>query len=251
MAKTNAKNAKDAKGRERDRRAVVEKLRRDQQRAERRRTIVVISACVAVALVIIGLAAIPLLRQKQVESGALGTIGASEKAAGCQKLVKKDANGQQEHKPEGTVIDYPDSPPAFGPHYPTPAPFGRKFYTAQDRPKLENLVHNLEHGYNLLWYDETVAKNTTELNQVRAIASKFKGDKLSDKFIAVPWRPEDGKPFPDGAHVALTHWSVGGTPSASAKQQGIWQYCAKPSGAVVSSFVKDYPYTDSPEPQAM
>ena len=123
MAKTNAKNAKDAKGRERDRRAVVEQLRRDQQRAERRRTIVVISACVAVALVIVALAAIPLLRQKKAESGALTTIGSSESAAGCQKLVKKDANGQQQHKSEGTVINYPDSPPAFGPHYPTPAPF--------------------------------------------------------------------------------------------------------------------------------
>jgi hypothetical protein len=252
MAKTNAKNPKDAKGRERDRRAVVEQMRRDQQRAERRRTIVVISACVAVALVIVALAAIPLIRQQKVQAGALTTIGASESAAGCQELVKKDATGQQEHKPEGSTINYPDSPPAFGPHYPTPAPFARKFYTADDRPKLETLVHNLEHGYTLLWYDETVAKNDTELDQVKAIASKFEGDKLTDKFIALPWRPEDGKAFPDGTHIALTHWSVGGgKPGATAKQQGIWQYCGKPSGAVVSTFMKDYPYTDSPEPQAM
>jgi hypothetical protein len=266
MAKTNAKNAKDAtgrtggmggtggkgaKGRERDRRAVVEQLRRDQQRAERRRTIVVIAACVAVALVIVVLAAIPLIRQHKAQAGALTTIGASRSAAGCQKLVKKDANGQQQHKPEGTVINYPDSPPAFGPHYPTPAPFARKFYTADERPQLETLVHNLEHGYTLLWYDDTVAKNSTELNQVKAIASKFSGSKLTDKFIAVPWRPQDGKPFPNGAHIALTHWSVGGKPGTTAQQQGIWQYCGKPSGAVVSTFMKDYPYTDSPEPQAM
>ena len=240
-----AKSSKD-----RDRRAVVEQMRRDQQRAERRRTVVVISACVAVALVIVVLAAIPLIKQNKAKAGALTTIGATADAAGCQKVEKKSATGNQEHKPEGTVINYPDSPPAFGPHYPTPAPFGRKFYTADDRPKLENLVHNLEHGYNLLWYDDTVAKNSDELDQVRAIASKFEGNKLSDKFIALPWRPEDGKPFPDGTHIAMTHWYAD-PKNPSAGQQGIWQYCVKPSGAAVNTFVKDYPYTDSPEPQAM
>jgi hypothetical protein len=28
-------------------------------------------------------------------------------------------------------------------------------------------------------------------------------------------------------------------------------YCDAPSGEVVSSFVEDYPFTDSPEPNAM
>jgi hypothetical protein len=35
------------------------------------------------------------------------------------------------------------------------------------------------------------------------------------------------------------------------KQVGVWQYCGAPSGEVVDQFVKDYPYTDSPEPGAM
>jgi hypothetical protein len=241
-----AKTKKD-----RDRRAVIEQMRRDQQRAERRRTIAVISACVVVALVIIGLAAIPLIKQSRAASGDLAELGASAKAAGCQPVIKKKASGNQEHKPEGTPISYPDAPPAFGPHYPAPAPFARKFYTADDRPQLETLVHNLEHGYNLLWYDETVADNSDQLAAVKAIASKYEGKKLTDKFIALPWTKEDGKAFPKGTHVAMTHWSAGGDPSDPSKQQGIWQYCAEPSGAVVSTFTKDYPYTDSPEPQAM
>ena len=33
-------------------------------------------------------------------------------------------------------------------------------------------------------------------------------------------------------------------------QQGITQYCGEPSGEVVSTFIEDYPYTDSPEPGA-
>ena len=55
--------------------------------------------------------------------------------------------------------------------------------------------------------------------------------------------------FPGGSHVALTHWSAGGDVSDPSKQQGVWQYCGKASGAAVKSFMKEYPYTDSPEPQ--
>jgi hypothetical protein len=240
-----AKPSKD-----RDRRAVVEQMRRDEHRAERRRTILVISVCVVVALVIVGLAAIPLLRQNRLAGGALGSIGASTAAAGCQPVLKKKATGNQEHRPEGTDISYADAPPAFGPHYPVTAPFGRTFYTAGDRPRLEYVVHNLEHGYNLLWYDDSVADDKDQVTVVKAIAAKFRGQKLTNKFIALPWTAKDGKAFPSGTHVALTHWSVGGDPSDVGKQQGVWRYCAKPSGAVVKAFAEDYPYSDSPEPAA-
>ena len=246
MAKANKSN------KDRDRRAVVEQMRRDQKKAERRRTIVVISACVVVALVIVGLAAIPLLKQNSLTSGDLASIGASEKAAACTPIQTKKANGNQDHKPQGTPISYDDAPPAFGPHWPSPAPFERKFYTADDRPDVEFLVHNLEHGYSLLWYDDTIAKSSDQLAVVKAIAKKYEGSqKLTDKFIAVPWTSKDGKAFPSGKHVALTHWSAGGDPSEVSKQKGVWQYCGDPSGAVVQKFMKEYPYSDSPEPQAM
>jgi len=246
MAKANKSN------KDRDRRAVVEQMRRDQKAAERRRTIVVVSACVVVALVIVGLAAIPLIKQNGLTSGDLASIGASEKAAGCSPIQTKKANGNQDHKPQGTPISYDDAPPAFGPHWPSPAPFERKFYTADDRPDVETLVHNLEHGYTLLWYDDTIAKSSDQLAVVKAIAKKYEGSqKLTDKFIAVPWTSKDGKAFPGGKHVALTHWSAGGDPSDVTKQKGIWQYCGDPSGAVVQKFMKEYPYSDSPEPQAM
>src|SRR4051794_40247454 len=99
-----------AKPKDRDRRAVVEQMRRDQKRAERRRTIVVISVCVVVALVIVGLAAIPLIKQKRLTSGELTAIGATESGAGCQPILKKKATGNQQHKPEGSAISYPDAP---------------------------------------------------------------------------------------------------------------------------------------------
>ena len=232
------------------RRAVVEQMRREQKRKERQRTYAVVAVAVAVALVIIGLGAYPLLKQKSANGGSLESLGVPTSQAGCRPVVKKAAQGNNDHKPEGTKVTYADAPPAFGPHYPVTAPMQRKFYTAQDRPALEYLVHNLEHGYNILWYDQTVADNSDQLATVKAIASKFDGTELKDKFIAVPWTGEDGKPFPGGAHVALTHWTMGSDPQGT-DQQGVWEYCAAPSGQAVATFVKDYPYSDSPEPGAM
>ena len=51
----------------------------------------------------------------------------------------------------------------------------RKLYTADDRPELETLVHNLEHGYTILWYDETVAADDDAMTSSRAIADKLAG----------------------------------------------------------------------------
>jgi hypothetical protein len=239
---------------DRDRRAVVEQLRREQQRSERRRTIAVISACVVVGLVIIGLAAVPLVKQSKDQAKPLADLGASTAGAGCRPIVTKKATGNQEHKAEGTPIPYADAPPAFGAHYPTPAPMSRKFYTADDRPEVPYVVHNLEHGYSLLWYDDTIAEDKDQVAVIKAIASKFEGTKQTDKFIALPWTAKDGKAFPKGTHVALTHWSAGGAAASAAgqvaKQRGVWQYCAEPSGAAVSAFTKKYPYSDSPEPGA-
>lgn len=233
-----------------DRRAVVEQMRRDQQRTERRRTVIIISACLVVGLAIIAAAAVPLVKQSRLSSKTLADLGVSSGSAGCQDVVKKKATGVQDHKPVGTDISYPDAPPAFGPHYPTAASFTRKFYTTDDRPQVEYLVHNLEHGYSLLWYDATVAKDAEQLAAVKAIAAKFSGTKQTDKFIAVPWTSDEGEAFPKGMHVAMTHWSVGGDPADTSKARGIWQYCAQPSGSEVASFVRDYPYSDSPEPNA-
>jgi hypothetical protein len=236
-----------------ERRAVVEQMRREQQRAEKRRNIILAVVFVAVAGVIVGLGAIPLIKQQQAASGALGDLGVSASAAGCQPVRTKSAVGNNDHRSIGSNIFYPDAPPAFGPHYPTPAPFSRKFYTTEDRPKVEYLVHNLEHGYTLLWYDQSIADNTDKRNVIRGIAEKFQagGTDMRDKFIAAPWTAADGKPFPKGTHLALTHWSMGGTHGNPKGQHGVWEYCGQPSGAVVSSFMHDYPYTDSPEPTAM
>jgi hypothetical protein len=50
---------------------------------------------------------------------------------------------------------YAVDPPAGGPHLPIPAPAG--VYRPDNAPSDGYLVHSLEHGYVIIWYDERLA----------------------------------------------------------------------------------------------
>ncbi|GAA4696093.1 DUF3105 domain-containing protein [Nocardioides conyzicola] len=243
-----------------DRKAVIEEMRKKQKSADRRRGTVIVAVCVLVGLGIIAAAVVPILLNKHEDSKldnvALDKLGSA--ASVCQKTTTQKADGNQNHVPVDTPVTYTTAPPAFGAHWNqaglAPASFSKKFYTADERPPLEALVHNLEHGYTILWYDQTIAKDSSAVDNIKAIARKFGDENYRDKFIAAPWlsSDEDGAKFPDGQHVAFTHWSAGGNGETdTTKQVGAFQYCSDVSGAALKTFMDTYPYTDSPEPDAM
>ncbi|MEP9383927.1 DUF3105 domain-containing protein [Nocardioides cheoyonin] len=260
MAKKSAKS---------DRRAVIDDIRKKQKGAERARGLAIIAVCVVIAVGIVVAAAFKPIKDSiqtsSYDSKTLQEIGESPSAAGCQKVVKRKADGNQQHIPTGTQQIYTTAPAAFGPHWNeanvAPVAMSRKFYSRDDRPELEALVHNLEHGYTLLWYDDTVSGS--ELNEIRAIGRKFPGDDdFRYKFIAVPWTKADEtettknrKPaidWPKGTHIAFTHWTAKVDSSGNASDQyGVFQYCSGLSGQALKTFMEKYPYTDSPEPGAM
>ncbi|HXH80413.1 DUF3105 domain-containing protein [Nocardioides sp.] len=236
-----------------DRQAVIDSIRNKQKGTEKRRGFAIVGVCVTIALLIVGAAAYQPIKDwydlRAFSSKSLDEIGAA--ADECGEITTKKASGVQDHVPLGTPIAYEDSPPAFGQHFDVPALMERKLYTS-DRPDVGTLVHNLEHGYTVLWYDKTVADSDAMMDDLRGIADKLEGtENFRDKFIAAPWTSEDGEPFPGGQHVALTHWSVGGVgETAEDKQAGVFQYCSAPSGEALEDFMKKYPYLDSPEPGA-
>jgi hypothetical protein len=252
-----------------DRRAVINDIRKKQGRAERVRGAAIIGVCLAIAVLMVGAAAwgpiTGFIKDSEYDEVALQDIGKSPEAAGCQKIIETKADGNQNHIATGTEQTYTTAPPAFGPHWNeanvAPADMSRKFYTADDRPDLEALVHNLEHGYTIIWYDETVSED--ELDEIRAIGQKFSGtSNFRYKFIAAPWTAADAKEtavagdkkteFPDGTHIAMTHWYADpANPTEASTQKGIFQYCEGVSGEAVKDFMTTYPYTDTPEPQAM
>jgi hypothetical protein len=248
-----AKSSKSAKS---ERQALIDSAMKKQRSAEKRRSNIIVTVCVVIALGLVGAAAYqPIKNQFDLQQyGGLEVAEVGAPASVCEPVVTQDAVGAGEHVAQGTEVTYETSPPSFGPHWNAagiaPAAFDEKFYSADDRPPVEALVHNLEHGYTILWYDETVADDAGQMSEIRAIAKKFDVDDTNFrlKFIAAPWleSDQDGEPFPEGQHVAMAHWTGEGETSA-----GVVQYCSETSGEALDTFMADYPYTDAPEAGAI
>ena len=109
-------------------------------------------------------------------------------------------------------------------------------------------MHNLEHGYTVLWYDQKAGEAKMDvLRKIADAANKL--DASKDKFIVSPWDPAYGA-FPAGKKFALSHWSatLGADKASVASQAGHRELCGDLSGAVVKSFVDSHPRTSAPEP---
>jgi hypothetical protein len=232
-----------ASSQKQSRREMIEKMQRDQARRDKRRTLIIVAASILVGLAIIAYPAIRLIQDSRTRNQAISELGVSASAASCDKVVDDDAKGTQDHQPDGTVINYPVSPPSSGPHYPTWAPFGKKFYS-DDRPPVPNLVHNLEHGYTILWYRDTLPKDQIDL--IEKISKAKLPDSSLGKFIAAPFKESDGLPWPDGKTVAFSHWSANQAGQTTAK--GHRQFCGSVSGEALTQFMEKYPAMDAQEP---
>jgi len=240
----------------RQRREMVEQMRREAQAKERRRTLVVVAACVVVALIIVGAAGYKIYQDNQdkneLASTDLADIGQAAQAAGCGSIQQADASGQGDHTTD--PVTYSVQPPPFGSHNPTPDSSGKHFFSTDDRPPVEVLVHNEEHGWTIVWYDETIGNDSEQLKQLKATADKFDahGQDPTYNMIIAPWTKDDGTPIPDGKHIAFTHWSIHQpkwNPDTFKQDPsyGESQYCDSFSGEALDTFMKKFPYDDAPE----
>ena len=99
-----------------------------------------------------------------------------------------------EHIPEGTDPgSYPSDPPAGGVHYEDTLP--ARFYHEEDLASLGQypqgyLVHNLEHGHVIFWYNCAVLDEAgcEQLkSQIQGVIDAFDGVKV----LAFPWKSLD------------------------------------------------------------
>ena len=237
----------------RDRRAKLEEMRRAQKASERRKNMIFVGVTAVVALGIIAAAVIPMINKSRQNDKPLKDFGVSAAAAQCDP-VTNDPVASATHVGQGTGgstetithVNYSTVPPVGGNHFLTPEPIDRHFYTAEDRPPVENLVHNLEHGYTILWYDSTVTGD--QLNTLKDLSSRVPKDGDRRKFIVAAWDESRGA-FPNGKHIALSHWSARGD-GAGASGLGHRQLCGQVSGEVVDQFMSQFPSSDAPEPNA-
>jgi hypothetical protein len=224
------------------RRVKIDELRAQQKAKERKRSMLFVGLAIIVGLGLIAAAAIPLLKRNADRNREISSFGVAAAAAGCGDIFDDAAEGVGDHVGPGTDtpdtlrVDYPTSPPSSGQHFISPLSFDRHFYSRDDIPVLENLVHNLEHGYTIVWYDESVSDD--DVSTLEDLAARLSND--VPKFIVTAWDSEDRGAFPEG-HIAFSHWTDG---------TGHRQYCERASGEAVQSFVTQFPSSDAPEPDA-
>jgi hypothetical protein len=95
---------------------------------------------------------------------------------------------------------YNSNPPAGGPHYPDTFPAG--FYQESDLASLPAypegyLVHNLEHGYVIFWYNCQIPN--TDCSALKQTIQTVMDETGNTKLIAFPWSDMD-------VPLAMTSW---------------------------------------------
>jgi hypothetical protein len=229
-----------------DRRERLEAVQREQKAEQRKRNaITAIIGVVAGVLIIGGTVAVIAKQEKaKPQNRSAASYGVAAASAACDPeitdVAAKSGNhvGPGTNTPKQTFVKYATVPPTSGPHYPTPLPSTVNFYAVSDKPQTEQLVHNLEHGYTVVWYLPTLPQD--QVDDLKGLAANISGDLPGNKFIVAPWDDAHGA-FPAGKTVAMSHWGA---------KNGYRQLCGRVSGAAIKAFVDNHPYKDSPEPNA-
>jgi hypothetical protein len=125
-----------------------------------------------------------------IEGQSLDERGDSDLLAGVESFQ----NQGNEHVQRGTEVDYAQMPPLSGPHYAGTVEAG--FY-AEAQP-LGDLVHTLEHGAVVVYYDPAALTNESE-GSLREFAAVHTG--TWRRVVVVPNPSEN----PDADYV-LTAW---------------------------------------------
>jgi hypothetical protein len=129
-----------------------------------------------------------------------------------------------------TLPTYNSDPPAGGDHYPETLP--TQFYKESDLVSLPQnpigyLVHNLEHGYVIFWYNCQVYQGICDdlMQKIQQVMSQFGGVKV----VAFPWHTIK-------VPLAMTSW-------------GRLLRLSTPDQTLMTQFVQTYRF-QAPEPDA-
>jgi hypothetical protein len=222
----------DARRANKDRRARLEELRRQQRAAERRKNFLFAGSAIVIAVGLIAAATIPTYMHDRAQAakkkaGYQAAPTTAEKAAGCLGVHNDPLSPAGQHVL--TPIDYtkekfgdtkggtPPIPPTGGRHNPnTLNATQNRFFPLAQKPRAERAVHELEHGYVVAWYDSKLPADQVAKLQLLSAQGNL------DHLLVVGWWQGD---LPAGKHVVLTSW-------------GRTDRCGTVSDTVVSAFYK-------------
>ena len=157
-----------------------------------------------------------------------------EAQGGCADEVTNAAGGA-DHVDNGTEMYYAGVPPVSGSHWGQWPDITPQVYEADERPELGELVHSQEHGWTIVWYDESLADDDAAMADLQS-ASDAVNDAGAVKVVFVPWTADDGDAFPDDAQIAITHWS-----GADDDEREVRQFCATVNADAIIAFSERRP----------
>ena len=227
-----------------ERRERLEAERKAQAAAARKRNLITAGIGILAGVVIFGGTAIAIISSEKDKPSnqPFSAFGVSAAAAKCDDVIVDPVSGASEHvgpgtnQPDTLKVDYVNVPPSSGQHFANWLDPGRHFYAPSDNPKVEQLVHNLEHGYNVVWYSPALADD--KISALEGLADKISRNGKTRKFIVTPWSDAYGQ-FPKGKTIGMSHWGA---------KEGYRQLCGDVSGEAIAKFVEDHPASNSPEP---
>lgn len=185
-----------------------------------RRVWIVLGIVVAVvaALIVVG------TQVDQPHEEALRKVGAPASEV-CQPVTHHPPSGASDHV--SPPVTYDRTPPNSGPHMGSWVIVNQRRFDATDARAVEQVVHNLEHGWVVLWYDTALADVAMLDRALEAAETR--------KLVAMPWVGTERLPTP----YVLTAW-------------GHEQRCTGVSGEGIADFLQAYAGRagDAPEPDA-
>ncbi len=225
-----------------DRRRRIEEIKKQQKNTERRTTYIFVGIAVLLAA---GLIASAVVFGGSDDDAALTALGTPKADAGCTDPVEADKELSGQHVGPGasdaklagiTQVSYATTPPTGGDHYLQAAAPNKLFYDRDDVIQPERLVHNLEHGYVVVWYDKQASGD--DLDTLRKISRNI--SEITDrrfgggpKLIVAPYNRGD---FEGDNNIGMTSW-------------GASQMCKGVSGEAIQGFIGDY-RADGPKSKA-
>lgn len=159
---------------------------------------------IGIAVVIIAAVTFFIFNERQSETqAAAAPEGVPAGEAGCDPVEEHEEEGNK-HVAGGTEVQYEASPPTSGDHWPPELVTDAGFYP--DAVPEESLVHNLEHGQVVIWYDPAatsdVKDNLEKFTDTQNDPDALPAGATTPPIITVPYNG-----IPEGKTYVMTAWT--------------------------------------------
>ena len=178
---------------EKQRRRLAEERRHEERKkAHRRRNL----TTTAVALLVAGGVVAAIIAQKGAKQAELQNYGAAESAANCGDVEEQEIQGADHIDVGAPHEPYTTNPPTSGPHYNSAGvgPVRPGFYEDPSEAPPEGVVHNLEHGFIVIYYNPEAPAEViddvelaVEDEPLATVATPFSGLEGDSNLVIAAW----------------------------------------------------------------